>query len=411
MLETIRQYGLEKLAEAGEVERRQDRHLAWFLGLAENAELFGPGQNEWLARLEAEHENLGVALEWSLRERQGSDNDGDANAALRFAGALHRFWEIRGYFREGLEWCRHALARSGDDPSPERARVLNNAGVLATRHGDYGAARKFHEDCLAARRALGDWEGEAGSLHNLGLIVYYQGDHSAAESLYEQALAVNRQLGNRAWEANNLNNLGVLAKDRGDLAQARSLFRESLSIRRETGDNYLIARSLLNLGDMARMEGDYASAGTLFEESLDTAQQLGDRASAAGALQSLGIVAKHVGDFRSARRLLGDALAISAEIGDQLEIAETLDELAHLETESGEPRRAARLYGAVDTLRRVLGAPRTPDQQRALEDGLKSATAVLGKPVFEAEWEAGRALSADQAIEYALNETPMYVNA
>ncbi|HKX18221.1 MAG TPA: tetratricopeptide repeat protein [bacterium] len=361
MLDTILEFGREKLDEAEEGAALRTRHAAFFLHLAERAErrLRGPDQAAWLARLETEHDNFRAALEWSLR-------DGAAGDALRLAGALWSFWYVRGYFREGRAWLLQALAPGRDAVSVPRAKALGRAGYLAMQQGDYGAALPLLEASLEASRALGDTEGVATALKYLGALAWYQADFVESSRLYNDSLVLFRELGERYNLGVVLNNIGVLVLGQGALADAEARFTESLAISRELGDKQHIALAASNLGIVALRQGDYASAQSLFSESLAVDRDLGDRRS------------------------------ISAE----------LEEFAMLAATRGEFERAVRLLGAAEALRDTIGAPLTASTRTNLEYDrrLKDARAALSPETFAARWKDGRAMTMARAIEYALSE-------
>ena len=250
LLETVRQYGQQRLAASGRARAVRDRHLVHFLALAEEAEpaLKGADQATWLERLEAEHDNLRAALGWA-REA------GAAEAGLRLAGALWRFWLMRGHFHEGRAWLEGALASAEGAAPNARAEALQGAGVLAAEQGDYGRAAALFTGSLALRREMGDRRGSARTLSNLGIVVYEQGEYGRATALHEEALALCRELGDRRGIAIALCNLGLVALEQGEYAQAAALLRGSLALRRELGEKRGIAVSLHHLGMLARLEG------------------------------------------------------------------------------------------------------------------------------------------------------------
>ncbi|MBM3459804.1 MAG: tetratricopeptide repeat protein, partial [Armatimonadetes bacterium] len=228
LLETVRQYGQDRLRERDEEAAWRDRHLAHYLALAEEAapELTGREQAAWLVRLETEHDNLRAALEWS------GETGGGAESGVRLAGALWRFWEMHGHFTEGREWLARVLDAGAGTAPVVRAEALNGAGNLANDQGDYAAARAFHQESLAIRRGLGDRRGIAGSLNNLGNVACDQSDYGAARALLEESLAIKRELGDQRGIAGSLGNLGRTVVEQGDYAAARALQEESLAIGR-----------------------------------------------------------------------------------------------------------------------------------------------------------------------------------
>jgi predicted ATPase/class 3 adenylate cyclase len=421
MLETICEYATEKLDEStgprrgtgpqrgseGEEIRRQ--HALYLMRLAERAEpeLRGIRQGEWLARLEDDHDNMRAALRWA-----GESGDPAAiEAGLRLAGALSRFWQVRGYLSEGREQLARfvgLLERETDEARtnllPYSARALHGAGVLAHAQGDYSAAHTLYEESLALRRELGDRSGIASSLNNLGVVAQEQGDYAAARTLHEESLALKRELGDRSGIAYSLTNLGVVAKEQGDYAAARTLHEESLALFRELGDKRSIASSLTNLGVVAHAQGDPTSARALHEESLALFRELGDKRSTAISLNNLGTAAHEQGDYASSRTLYKESLVLCTELGDKVGIIASLAGLGGLAvgTGGGEVERGARALGAVEALSESTGAVLEAADRSLYERNITEARAQLGEETFERTWAEGRAMSMEEAIKYAL---------
>jgi tetratricopeptide (TPR) repeat protein len=345
MLETIHEYAREKLGESGEAEALQREHALYFMQLAEEAEphLTGGKQAEWLHKLEEEHDNIRAALRWARGEDGGRGSG--VEVGLRIAGAMSRFWYVRGYLSEGREQLAQMLqvgqgsgspADSGPQPpTPDpsfRAKALNGVGNLAYSQADYAAARSLYEESLAIRRELGDKRGIAISLSNLGRVAYSQGDYPAARSLHE----------------------------------------ESLAIRRELGDKWGIAYSLNSMGSVAYLQGDYAAAHSLYEESLTIRRELQDKRGCAECLAGLGGVAARMGQWQAQTRAEGQA------------------------------ERGTRLLGAAEALLGAISAVLDPEDRMVYEQGVASARAQLSEEDFERAWAEGRAMSMEAAIEYAL---------
>jgi non-specific serine/threonine protein kinase len=362
MLETIRQYAGEKLAETNGTAAVCERHRDFYLALVEEAEpkLTGAEQGTWLQRLDVEHENLRAGLEWSFAETE-------SRGGLRLCGALTRFWMVRGHPAEGREWCTRFLDKEGGkERTKERAKVLHAAGTLA----------------------------------------YIQGDYSAAWSLLEQSLATRRQLGDRKGIAHTLNNLGILTRQQGDFAAARALHDESLVIRRELDDRLGVAHSLNNLGLVAYYQGDYPAARTLLEECLAISPELGDRNVLAYALNNLGLVAYYQGDYRAARAFFEECLALTRELRDRFGIAFSLEGQAAVIAALGDSPRAARIWGAAERLREEIGSPVPPNEKPRHDGRVATARAGLGDDAaFDDAWHEGRALALEGAIELALEKT------
>ena len=400
-LETIREYAGDRLVAAGDEERLRERYWHYFLALAEEAELksVGAEQAKWLRRLDEEHDNLRSALDWSLAQA-GSEG------GLRLCGGLQRFWWTRGYLSEGRESCMRVLAKAGaQERTPERAKALKAAGVLAYQQGDYPAARALDEECLAIQRQLGDQRGIAGSLNNLGLVACDQGDFPAARLLHEESLTIVRELGDRKGIANSLNNLGNVVYDQGAFSSARGLYEESLAIARELGDREGVARVLGNLGNVAKHQGDFPSARALHEESLAIKRELGYRQRIASSLNSLADLAIDEGDFASAQALYREALVIGRELGERLRIAFSLEGLAAVVAALGSSLRAARTWGAAERLRAEAGSPLPPKDRPAYDRRVAAARTREDNAAFDRAWQDGRVLTLEQAMELALKET------
>jgi tetratricopeptide (TPR) repeat protein len=420
MLETIWEYTQEQLMASGEAEALQQRHAEYYLALVEAAEpeLTGVHQAVWLARLEAEHDNLRVALQWLLDQRE-------VDLSLHFTGALWRFWPMHGHLSEGRRWLDAALALAGRGgpartagaapPQPDTGRraaqTLNGAGVLAYTQGDFTAAHAFLQESLALRRELGDTWGIAASLNNLGLVAEEQGDYAAARALFEESLALERELGNTWGIAASLTNLGNVAYTQGDYTAARTLQEESLALKRELGDTWGTALVLSNLGKVAAEQGDYARACALYEESLALFRELGDTQNIAYALSGLGNVAYAQGDYTAARALHAESLALRRELGDKPGIAESLERFAAVASAQGPLCLALRLAGAAAALREAISAPLSPIEQAALDRWLAPARQALSEAARSAVWDAGHTLTLEQAIAYALSEDEEGANA
>ena len=396
LLETIRQYASEKLAEAGEIELVRVRHRDWYMALVEQAQsgLLGGEQAEWLNRLEMEHDNLRAALEWTIRSEK------NAGTALLMAALLWRFWDMHGYITEGRKWLEDALAAQGDVNPQVRARALSAAGNLAIDQGDYGAAVKLHSEALQLRREIGDQRGIGASLSNLGVIARSQGDYHRAVQLYEESLALFRQLGNDASTAGVLGNLGFVVQGQGNYARAEELFSEAMDLSRKIGDTLGVVISLNNLGEVSQARGDYARAKEYYEQGLSLDEELGDKLGMVGLINNLASVAHYQGEQHKSAMLYRQSLLLSRDLGHLPGIAECLEGLAVAEAPL-DYNRATRLFGAAMQLREKIGAPVAPNERAEYEREIEALHTQLG-PVFEAAAEAGKALPLDVAIRVAM---------
>ena len=396
LLEPIRQYALERLEESGQLEVTRRYHTRFYLAEAETAEpeLTGLRQTWWLDRLESEYGNLRAALSWSLER-------GD-ELGLQLGSVLWRFWYMRGYLSEGRKWLEEALAESHTGSPSVRAKALDGAGWLAETQGDYESARSLYEESLELAQSSGDREIVASSLGSLGSVALSQGDHERARALLEKSLSLLRELGNERSVFSGLNTLAAVASSQGDHDRAMILYQEALRLGRKVGDAQGIAISLGNLGFTTLVYGDQERAQALLEESLARLQKVGDTWDVAICLNNLGLAALSREDHESAAMQLQKSLKISRELGDMVGIARGLEGMAAVAATRRKAQLAARLWGAAQALREDLGAPIPPDEDAILESYWTAARDQLDEPVWEIEWAKGRAMTAEQALEYVL---------
>ena len=397
LLETVRQYAGEQMAGAGELEATRERLLGWCVAMAEAAEphLRGPEQDTWLARLDHEHPNMRAALRWA------HDHGEDAQA-LRLAGAIWRFWDVRGYLGEGRGWLERALAGSREVPADLRATALKRAGSLALLQGEYGQAAALFEEALALFRALGDRHGAAGSLTNLGIVAHRQGKHAHAAALFEAAVALARECGDAMLLAKTLGNLAAARGRQGEYQREDALLSEALALFRALGDRQSIAVALEWLGLGALRRGHRGQAAALFEEALALFRALGDRHGAVTSLNNLGGVALARGDHARAAALLEEGLLLARDIGARDQLAGVMECLAWVAAARGQPHRAAQIGGAAEVLLGALGVPLIPEQQTGHDQAVQAMQAALGDEALAAAWASGRALSLEEAVALAL---------
>jgi predicted ATPase/class 3 adenylate cyclase len=400
MLETIREYGGDRLRESGEAGTIGRRHRDYFLALSEEAEPSLDGsrdQPRWLVRLELEHDNLRAALARSINDTERND------AALRLCGALYRFWAHRGHAAEGRELCIAALAREADGtPTAVHLKALHALGLLTWRLGDVSAARTSLEEALQISRALGDRPKEASILNNLGGIAIHQADVAAAQAYLEQAVAIHRDLGNGALEARCLNNLSALAISEGHFTASEAVLERSLMLSRMTGSRTEEANAASHLGFLALRRGDHAAAQALHEQALAIAREFGVREFELEEVRRLGEVAITRHELQAARALLRDALVGNRELGNRFGIAECLDSVAGLAVELTVYAHAASLAGAADALREAIETPRGYAEREYHDMVITKCREVLGEAATATAIAAGRALPSDQASDVAL---------
>jgi predicted ATPase/DNA-binding SARP family transcriptional activator/DNA-binding CsgD family transcriptional regulator len=364
LLEPVRQYARENLGEGVEAGTVARRHAEWYLALAEEAdrESGGPGHAGWLRRLETEHDNLRAALRWSLE-------GGDVELGLRLAGALWLFWFTRGYASEGREWLERGVSL-GHSPAA-RARALNGAGWIVMFQGDFAAARTLLEKSLALYRELKDEEGIASSLNFLGYVgVLGQWEDLPVEDLLQEALALKPRLKNRRTIAGTLIFAGIDALLlRGDWNDAVALHEEALALYREMDDKWGINLCLVNLGLMAAAAGNRLRATAMLQELMH----------------------------------------VSLELDDRLTNMYSFFGLACVADSEGQTARAVRLWAISERILDAAGLQLPPSTHAVMkyESRLARARSALDESAFEAAWTEGKAMTPEEAVEYALSEVEL----
>jgi predicted ATPase/class 3 adenylate cyclase len=399
MLETIHEYAREKLEERSEAETFKRAHAEYFLALAEKAEpeLKGPDQLRWHERLEAEHDNMRVALSWSLE-------GGAKELGLQLAAALSRFWFDRSYFDEAYRWLEEALAKNSEAPTAARAEVLNGLGYLAGIQGDLAREKALREEALALSQKIGDREGAAYSLHQLGQVAYFQDNFEGAKQAFEESLALYRGREDAWGSALALRGLAVVVLDQGEFEKGEALLAETLALSQELEDQLGIQNCLVHLGRAAILRRDFERAETLYEEGLALGRRMKDDYGTTSCLLSLGLVAIQRGDHERAAALLTESLAFSQELGDTPVIADCLIGFAEVSGTRGEVLRAARLWGAAEALYEVSGYAWKPLERSLHEPYREAARSQLDEATWNQMWEEGRAMTLEEAVSYALGD-------
>jgi predicted ATPase/DNA-binding NarL/FixJ family response regulator len=411
MLETIREFGLARLADQNEDDsvRRAHARLMLDLALGAERELVGPDQQQWYQRLDREHENFRAALRWAITAN-------DAELAQGLAASLWRYWATRGFLLEGREWLDQALSMDGAErvaPSV-RAKALHRQGNMAIDLGDYGTARRLCEESLAIWKGIDDQKGIASALNGLGLVAGFEGDYASARAYHTEALEIRRGLGDPLGLGNSLTNLGNTFHALGELTVARQLLEEALTVRQQMGDIGAVAYAYLNIADMIRSNGDHVDALQLFEKSLDLFRQVGDRLGVAYALHILGIVHCEAGDKEKAMPLQRDALILRREMGDRrgaIECIEGIAALLGMKNGADECRVATRLLAAATGLRELIQASRSPAQREAHEQMIKAMRAAIGEEAVNLAWKQGAKLSLADAMDAAEEATVAFTAA
>ena len=359
MLETVRQYALDRLGESGQQTQWQARHLASFLALAQESfdVVQGATQRHLIDEVASEHDNMRAALRWCAEAKLGE--------GLRLAVALSPFWSFRTHhLTEARGWYARLLeAVPKDSAVRDRARVLFSAARAELMRGDYGAAAE----------------------------------------LFRQSVTLCREINERRGEARGLGGLAGVALDRGQYAEAEPLLAESVALAREVGDHALVAGSLDDLGVVVLARGEVGKAFQLFEEALAMARDIGDARLVTTILRDRGRAACQERIVPLAEESLVESLRIARELAFVTETAKVLETFAELAVAKQAPERAAIIWGATEHLREEIDVPISLNEQTDYKSAVATARAALGDDVFTLTWREGREMALEDAVKYALN--------
>ncbi|HZT43671.1 MAG TPA: AAA family ATPase [Chthonomonadaceae bacterium] len=399
MLETLREYAAEQLSSEERAILRE-RLARWCLALAEEGDtgLAGPEHASWLQRLEAEHENFRASLVWAL------ETDGDL--ALRLAAALARFWEVRGYVREGNEWLERALAVN---PMVEitRARALDQAGYFAWYLRDFERSRQRLEESLSVYRLLDD-PGIAGPLNHLAGLLLFENKPQEARPLLEEALAATETSGDRRTKVGVLENLTRVAVVVADFPAVEHYGAQWLAEARSVGDRSAMVGALTMWGIALISTGEHRRARRNFTEALAIADEVGETFWSSGALWGLGNLAILEGDTSQANAYLTQCMARLGTTGFDVVKHFVLEAKAYLFAAEGQMQRSARLLGATEHFKQTGQSISAPIVHTVFDPYVEKARAALGEEAFLAEKTAGAQLTWEDAILLAFPQETMH---
>lgn len=358
MLETLREYALERLAAAGELEQLRERHARYYIELCRSARIgiAGAVQLKWAQRLHADYDNVRATMEWTEHH--------DPAAGMDMVETLMPYWMVRGHMLEGAHWIGRLLAR--DHPVPFSTRL--NALLAASR------------------------------------LAYYTGDSERAGGLSREALTLAQRMEEPMLLARAVLRLAGSTMNPVDSPEDRHQTREmlegALTVFRDENDTAHVAMTLNSLGVLARLSSEYAEARERFAESLKLFRALGDQWGATMVLINLGFVALRDEDFQQANTLLGESFAICQQMDDLWGMAVSADGLAFAMGRAGDASRAARLLGAAEALREQVNATVQPDDQPEYEYNIAAIRARVGDDAtFAAARTEGKRMSLEQLID------------
>jgi predicted ATPase/DNA-binding CsgD family transcriptional regulator len=437
LLETIREYALERLADSGELEVAQEAHARYYLALAEHSEpeLFGHRQRLWMDSLTWDAENFRAALQWShIHERQ--------EQLLRLAGNLGHFWYMCGRFSEAMLWIETALREAPPDVAvPARIKALYIVALIASHLGQSDLLFVRARECLALARQHGDSRGFAiaswSLVHHLlaggdiigaraqaeetlafvqthapaedswtlacalnafGSVVLSQGDYTQAQQLYERAIALFKEAGD-LWLYGELHLfLANAYRAQGDEAKAQAFLKEGFAVHDQVGNAWVTGWFVSLFGEIALRRGDIPRARFLLEAGLKRHQQLGDPQGQARIYALLAQAAASEHDYTLARNLAIQSLEMARNVYDSGSLILCLEELADVVAGQGEPTWAARLWGAAERYREASYAPLPLVDRLGRARHIEQAQGLLGKQLFAERWAEGRNMTAEEAI-------------
>jgi predicted ATPase/DNA-binding CsgD family transcriptional regulator len=363
-LETIRSFALDVLSVTGELAIARRRHALYYTDLAEQYEPALSGRGDMtraLDELERDYDNFRAVFHWSLE----GDAD-DLALGLRLAGAIYRFWLVRGHLGEARHWFERALPLAEAVPPTIRAKALNAAGV----------------------------------------VVGVQGDNERAEAWFRASLAVFREVGDTQRVAVVTGNLGLVAQNGNDFERAIALFREARDLYEGAADQQGYGVMLGAIAWLERQRDNHAEAVPLLERSVAMSREQADLRNLANSLCNLGHSMLALNDPKRAAEYFAESLQLRQALGNTLAMAECFEGFAALASAAGRPRRAARLYGAAEAIREATGFKLLDPADRAVwERHLEQVQKRLGPSRFSTEWAAGRDLSPHEAAKFALSDS------
>ena len=340
LLETIREYALERLTSNGEAHAAATQHAGYFLELAEQAErrFHTDAESTLLARLETEHDNLRAAFDFYAVH--------EPSRALRMASALGHFWDVHGHLSEGRERLDRALAADAGH-GPVAAKATLWAARMATLQGDVRAAEPLYRAALRLARDAHNAHVEALALSSLGMFANARGDAARGVELTEQGVCVAREAHDDWILASTLSNLGTIKAWQQDDG-GRALFREALELFRRIGDSRGTALVAANLTELALSRGELETAQSLIDETRSSAHRIDYRMMTGIALCFEALLAMQRGERDAAEARMSDALKVIHGTYDAYSASRMLAAAATLATARGAPLLAAQLWAALD---------------------------------------------------------------
>jgi predicted ATPase/DNA-binding CsgD family transcriptional regulator len=387
MLETVREYALERLVASDEADATRRRHAAYYLALAQRIgpDIQSSDAPEWMGRLGPEHDNLRAALRYLLARDEAASYEG----ALHILFNLRGFWGRFDHMSAVQQWLEAALAGSDHRATPFRAGALRFAATVSYLRADYSRAETWAEQALAAARELDDQTLIPDTLGLMGLLAVFREDYERARGLLEEALDIYRRTGNDFGVGAVCINLGETVRYQGKYARAEAYYRESLRIFRALGRKVGALQALSNIGHMLLKQGDLPAARATFAEALGMAHETDARKIAAEALTGMaGVIIAEL-----------DMSAASSPEASASSAGQAYDDAAASAPHRKGMMLAAHILGITSGVIERSGRQLEPIDQAEFERSAASARDMLGEEAFAAALEEGRAMTLEQAID------------
>ncbi|HJR79677.1 MAG TPA: hypothetical protein VJ821_06365, partial [Anaerolineales bacterium] len=406
-LETIRQYSRERFFETDEVEAIRDRHLAYYVQLAEEIErgLQGPGRRLWVYRSESEQENLQTAVEWGLHR--------DPESSLRITASMIFGISFGGYSVRVFSWLRDRMSAMESTlpvlPPALRAKSLDALAFISFSVGRELDAYEYAEQSIALYRQLDDRSGLASALLIASLSLESAGKLDQAETSLKEALALAQSEENGfviSWVLNNL--ARVTARLHGDMQAAWDLTEEALRLSNDVERAGHVADVYEMRGVLAAFSGRYEEARLWFEKAMDAFRDVGANFSVLLNKSNLAHLERQFGHYQQALERYRETIVGFHEVGQQSAVAHQLECFGFLAMEDNQNERALKLFAAADALREKISSPMTSEEQIYFEEQIGVLRQKLDPQRFHQIWATGRALTMEQALDFALGESNEY---
>jgi tetratricopeptide (TPR) repeat protein len=400
MLEIIRAYALERLAESGEKEALQASHAQYFGNIILNEagqQLYSANAPYWLGWLEREHDNVRATLSWS------QSNPAMVEFAAGLVMSLVWFWYRRGYFSEGRMWSGRLLSTpelKATSPAP-RALALQANGLMAIWQGEQDLALAQFEESQAIWHELKHEQWQATIKLGNGIALINKGLDREAQPMLQESQKLFKEQKLNFFYILSIVHLGNVELGLGNTEQARALHEEAQAEARALNDHWLLSFALNNLGEVARVQGQYDLARKYYEECDTLLTDTGDNGDKARFVHNLGYIAQHEEEFELAEAQFRKSLTMFRRLGNRRGMAECMAGLAGLKARQERADWGAVMLSAAETVLKVTGGAWWPADRVEVEANQEFIHSALGAAELSAAQKKGTAMTLEQALAFA----------